>query len=230
MTDAAVPAATVIILRDEPQLEVLMIKRHEGSAFAGGALVFPGGRVDPNDGNSRWRDHAEALDPAHGAYQVAAIREAFEESGILIARGPDESVVIEVKVGTRTSVADRLREVAERVSQQPGWRFSVVFSDPNNPGQIAEGETTPLPALEQRLEHGRQLIQLGQRDAAFLLLADANRFKIESRATCVCEGMSVTQGISCNFDRLENIIQQHHRDPVHDLVCVTRLARQTRFY
>ena len=91
----------------------------------------------------------------------------------LIARGPDESVVIEVKVGTHTSVADRLRDVAERVSQEPGWRFSVVFSDPSNPGQIAEGETTPLPALRQRLEHGRQLIQLGQRDAAFLLLLSA---------------------------------------------------------
>lgn len=89
MTDAAIPAATVIILRDDPELEVLMIKRHEGSAFAGGALVFPGGRVDPNDGNPQWRDHAEALDPERGAFQVAAIREAFEESGVLIARGPD---------------------------------------------------------------------------------------------------------------------------------------------
>jgi hypothetical protein len=88
----------------------------------------------------------------------------------LIARSPNENVVIEVKVGTRTSVADRLREVAERVNNQPGWRFSVVFSDPNNPGQIVEGETTPLPALEQRLESGRQLIQSGQGEAAFLLL------------------------------------------------------------
>lgn len=92
MTDA-VPAATVVILRDEPELEVLMIKRHEESAFAGGALVFPGGRVDPNDSNPAWRDHAEGLDPARGAYQVAAIREAFEESGILIARAPDGRMV-----------------------------------------------------------------------------------------------------------------------------------------
>jgi 8-oxo-dGTP pyrophosphatase MutT (NUDIX family) len=76
-------------LRDEPELEVLMIKRHEGSAFAGGALVFPGGRVDPNDSNPLWREHAVALDPDRGPAQIAAIREAFEESGILIARGPD---------------------------------------------------------------------------------------------------------------------------------------------
>lgn len=89
MTDAAVPAATVIILRDEPELEVLMIKRHEESAFAGGALVFPGGRVDPNDSSPAWREHAAGLDSGRGAFQVAAIREAFEESGVLIARGPD---------------------------------------------------------------------------------------------------------------------------------------------
>ena len=89
MSEAPIPAASVVILRDEPAFEVLMMKRHEGSVFAGGALVFPGGRLDPNDHSPEWRDHAEALDPALGPSQVAAIREAFEESGVLIARGPD---------------------------------------------------------------------------------------------------------------------------------------------
>lgn len=88
----------------------------------------------------------------------------------LIARRADDNVVIEVKVGTRTAIADRFREVAERVNEQPGWRFSVVFADPNQPDQITDGETTALSTLEQRVQSGKQLVDAGQRDAAFLLL------------------------------------------------------------
>ena len=61
----------------------------------------------------------------------------------LIARKPGDSVVVEVKVGTRTSAAEQLREIAERVNQEPGWRFSLVFADPDRPDQVIEAE--PLP-------------------------------------------------------------------------------------
>lgn len=65
-----------------------MIARHENSAFAGGALVFPGGRVDPGDCSPAWRDYAEKLseDERTAASQIAAIRETFEETGVLLAR------------------------------------------------------------------------------------------------------------------------------------------------
>lgn len=71
------PAATVLLLRDGPAgLEVFMVVRHDAIAFAGGAVVFPGGRVDE-------ADHAfPPTDPFH----VAAIRETFEECGVLLAR------------------------------------------------------------------------------------------------------------------------------------------------
>lgn len=87
--DTPIPAATVILLRDRPQFEALMIARAERSSFAGGALVFPGGRVDPGDADPQWPNHATGLatDPVIAAGQVAAIREAFEEAGVLIARG-----------------------------------------------------------------------------------------------------------------------------------------------
>src|SRR2546426_11333471 len=62
----------------------------------------------------------------------------------LIARSPSESVVVEVKVGTRTSVAERFREVAERVNRQPGGRFSLVFVNPDQPDQTSEGQPAPL--------------------------------------------------------------------------------------
>jgi 8-oxo-dGTP pyrophosphatase MutT (NUDIX family) len=70
------PAATVVLLRGSDPWEVLMLRRPGGADFAPGAHVFPGGSV-----------HAEDRllgDPLRGA----AVRELFEELGILLARGP----------------------------------------------------------------------------------------------------------------------------------------------
>lgn len=80
------PASTVLLLRDGAEgLEVFMVVRHRQIEFASGALVFPGGRVDPGD-----HAIAEALPelgpPEAGALRVAAVRETFEECGVLLAR------------------------------------------------------------------------------------------------------------------------------------------------
>jgi 8-oxo-dGTP pyrophosphatase MutT (NUDIX family) len=76
LTDA-VPAATVILLRDGPAgLETLMLRRDSRLAFAGGMWVFPGGRVDPGD------YPPDAPDDATAAARNAAVREAEEESGL----------------------------------------------------------------------------------------------------------------------------------------------------
>mgnify|MGYP002631562734 CR=1 FL=1 len=74
------PAATLILLRETPaqSMQVLMVKRHQDIRFAGGAVVFPGGRVDATD-------HALADSHKGDAFKIAAIRETFEESGILLA-------------------------------------------------------------------------------------------------------------------------------------------------
>jgi 8-oxo-dGTP pyrophosphatase MutT (NUDIX family) len=86
---AAVPAATVLLLRDgTPGLEVFMVVRHHQIDFASGALVFPGGKVDKSDADPRLRDHCrgvDGLDDATLALRVAAIREAYEECGVLLA-------------------------------------------------------------------------------------------------------------------------------------------------
>ncbi len=87
------PAATTVFLRDQDnKLEVLMVERHSDIAFAGGAMVFPGGRVGEGDFASAWRDHADGLagDQQLAAAMVAAVREAFEETGILLARSEDK--------------------------------------------------------------------------------------------------------------------------------------------
>lgn len=88
MTDI-IPAATILLLRDASSLEVLMIERHANTPFAGGAIVFPGGRIEKSDGASGWRDLCDGLgETPEGelAPRIAAIREAFEETGILLAR------------------------------------------------------------------------------------------------------------------------------------------------
>ena len=93
------PAATVVLLREgDGGLEALLLRRHRRSGFAADAWVFPGGVVDasdraPNlldrlDGPPReeWAQRLGLDDPAEAiGYVVAAIREAFEETGILLA-------------------------------------------------------------------------------------------------------------------------------------------------
>ena len=80
-------AATLLLLRDGSDgLEVLMISRHEEAGFAAGALVFPGGKVDPVDAALAAHCPASGLDPAALVLRIAAIRETFEECGILLAR------------------------------------------------------------------------------------------------------------------------------------------------
>jgi 8-oxo-dGTP pyrophosphatase MutT (NUDIX family) len=108
-------AATVMLLRpgggtaaEGPGLEVYMLRRRSSMAFAAGAYVFPGGSVDPADtgGDIAWAgpDAAEwgrRLDaPAELARTLvcAAVRETFEESGVLLA-GPDPGTVLATTEG-----------------------------------------------------------------------------------------------------------------------------------
>ena len=100
VTDVPIhPAATVMLLRDAEgsRVEVLMVRRTAAAAFAGGLYVFPGGRVDDADGAPELAAFIDGIDDkaasttlgiASGglAYWVAAIRECFEEAGLLLAR------------------------------------------------------------------------------------------------------------------------------------------------
>lgn len=66
-----------------------MIERHADTPFAGGAVVFPGGRIEASDASDEWRAHCAGSDdipPEEFGPRVAAIREAFEETGVLLAR------------------------------------------------------------------------------------------------------------------------------------------------
>ena len=83
VSDGLRPASTVVLCRDgEEGLEVLMVKRHHQIDFASGAIVFPGGKVSAADADVPGGAGMAAADIP---YYVAAIREAFEECGILLA-------------------------------------------------------------------------------------------------------------------------------------------------
>ncbi len=82
----AIPAATVVVARDRTDgVEVLMLRRDRDLAFAGGAWVFPGGRIDPADHDDH-RHEQQGHDDAHAelerAARRAAVREAAEEAGL----------------------------------------------------------------------------------------------------------------------------------------------------
>jgi len=122
---APIPAATILLVRDSGGgLEVFMVKRHHQIDFAKGALVFPGGKAaksdfDPElgahmDGVAAWSSEMRAL-------AAAAIREAFEEAGILLAR---DGATGEIVDGLRLAKLESYREPLEK--GEMGLRDLVV--------------------------------------------------------------------------------------------------------
>ena len=102
------PAATVLLVRDDDvdrRLEVFMLQRTRNTAFAGGMFVFPGGRVDDIDDTHEYEELCDGMTDAQAsgilglhrgglAFWIAAIRECFEEAGVLLARRRDSNEVV----------------------------------------------------------------------------------------------------------------------------------------
>jgi 8-oxo-dGTP pyrophosphatase MutT (NUDIX family) len=123
---SAVPlrdAATVMLVRDgDDGVEVFMLRRNLASDFVGGAYVFPGGAVDDHDRHQnldavcRGRSDAEAsaqldIDAGGLAYWIAAIRECFEEAGVLLAYDTTGAVVRLDDPATKSRFAEHRRAV-----------------------------------------------------------------------------------------------------------------------
>jgi 8-oxo-dGTP pyrophosphatase MutT (NUDIX family) len=100
-------AATVIVLREGAQgVEVFCVLRHTKSSFLGGAVVFPGGKLEPADASDLWEDQATAPHPRGVLFAseavstrtiaVAACREMLEEGGILPTDGSLDAAEIDV--------------------------------------------------------------------------------------------------------------------------------------
>ena len=110
------PAATLILLRPHGgELQTYLLRRSSNSGFMPGLFVFPGGRVDPADGDEAfWSGHLDLTPPAlrerlgRGIepsaalrYAVAAIRETFEEAGVLFASLADAGPAAWRRAGER---------------------------------------------------------------------------------------------------------------------------------
>jgi 8-oxo-dGTP pyrophosphatase MutT (NUDIX family) len=132
----ALDAATIVLVRDAPGgadgLEALLVERHAGSDVAAGALVFPGGKVSPTDRVldgarwtgaplARWQGQLQVATPAHAlGLLVAAVRETFEEAGVLLARREDGSAVSADDLSSRSFRTAR-RELSVRGTRWD-WR------------------------------------------------------------------------------------------------------------
>ncbi len=110
-------SATILLVRDGTAgLEVLMVKRHYEIDFAAGALVFPGGKACADDARPDWASRLDGMmDPEIVPAAISAVREAFEESGLLLARheaarGPDGLLVdgsVAEALGPHRAAVDR---------------------------------------------------------------------------------------------------------------------------
>src|SRR3954469_16948877 len=107
------PASTILLLRDSAaatgEIEVFMMVRHYEIDFNSGALVFPGGSVDKGDqeiiATPELYTGGEGLDAAALSFRIAAIRETFEESGILLARPRGSKALVDAKTASEIEAA-----------------------------------------------------------------------------------------------------------------------------
>ena len=199
------PAATLILLREG--MEVLMLQRTQNAAFLGGAYVFPGGSLDAQDADTHrvvGLTEAQANErlqlPAGAiAYYVAAIRECFEEAGILLAHDKDGSRVSAARAESLLKYRNQpFREMLEAEDlyipagelayfghwiTAPGRprrfnaRFFVALAPEGQRGSNDANETvhdvwiTPRAALERGARGEIQLV-----DATQTALKDLSRF------------------------------------------------------
>jgi 8-oxo-dGTP pyrophosphatase MutT (NUDIX family) len=125
MPEAVAPraASTILLLRDgggapgeidgksRDGIEVFMMVRHYEIDFNSGALVFPGGSVDKGDQEMIARPElyagGEGLDASAMSFRIAAIRETFEESGILLARPRGSKTLVDAKRASEIEASHR---------------------------------------------------------------------------------------------------------------------------
>ncbi|PUE61666.1 MBL fold metallo-hydrolase [Limnohabitans sp. 2KL-17] len=161
------PAATVLLLRDGPDgIEVLMTRRSMTASFAPGAYVFPGGGIDSADAQAHSMAHRRAKQSdLHLTQAIAAIRESFEELGVLFARHadgrwadnadiatinrqapPDTSFYAQCQHQGLTLAADQVFVLAHWITDRDlPRRFDVPFLV----AQMPEGQTPVADESEQ---------------------------------------------------------------------------------
>jgi 8-oxo-dGTP pyrophosphatase MutT (NUDIX family) len=182
----AYPASTVLMVRDGGQgLEVFMVVRHRKIDFASGALVFPGGKVDPEDSDAALIARcagADGLDASAMALRIAAIRETFEEAGVLLARrrgevdlvsGADFDAISAKYREALHSSAIGMAEIAEAEDLELATDLLAPFAHWITPVQVRRRFDThffviPAPTSQTALHDGSESV-----DSVWIRPADA---------------------------------------------------------
>ena len=205
------PAATIIVVREAANsYEIFMLKRTSKASFASGMYVFPGGRVDGDDHLHKYdafrfgptpqqQPQVRALGDEWRGFWIAAIRETFEEAGLLLAYKGEELI----------SFAD------EKVQT----RFSA-YRDPLHSGemsllQLCENEQLKL-AVDQVHFYNRFVTPLG-RPRRF-----DTRFFIASAPESQRPRHDEVETVDSVWITPQEALQQH-KDGVFDLMNVTRM-------
>jgi glyoxylase-like metal-dependent hydrolase (beta-lactamase superfamily II)/8-oxo-dGTP pyrophosphatase MutT (NUDIX family) len=157
------PAATVLLLRDTPQgIEVLMTRRSMTASFAPGAYVFPGGGIDAADALAHSQSTRRATQgDLHLTQAIAAIRESFEELGVLLARHADGSYATTADIASLDRKAPFAAQCKERGLTLAGDEVFVLahwiadrdlsrrFDVPFLAARMPEGQTPVADEAEQ---------------------------------------------------------------------------------
>ncbi len=130
-------AATVMLLRDTPRLEVFLLRRHSRSSFMANAWVYPGGQLDLGDVHPENRDVICGVSPEEAGQMLrtpsekaiglflAAVRETFEESGILLVSKDSEAMDAAKRSEYRERLQNQKMSLLE-VAQREGLRFDLA--------------------------------------------------------------------------------------------------------
>ncbi len=163
---AATPAATMVIFRDNPgggAPLLLMVERVKAMAFAGGAAVFPGGKVDPADfAFAAALDHQ--LDIEEAAARLAAIRETIEEAGLALALSGVDDPADCADARAALHAGDTLKDICARYGWMPDLAQLVPWArwrPPNMERRVFDtrfyllnaGKSAPSATVDQTENH-----------------------------------------------------------------------------
>ena len=115
------PAATMVLLDERPDLQVLMLLRNDNSGFVASHTIFPGGVIEPDDRSYEWDDFVTGLTSKEAdaqlrtdearSYWIAAIRETIEEVGVVVGSREDELLAY------RNSLEEGVSDFSQIISQ-----------------------------------------------------------------------------------------------------------------
>lgn len=184
-------AATILLIQEKDALEVLMLKRYQGDDIFSGAMMFPGGKLETHDEIGDWAELAlgwSATPILERGLRIAAIREAFEETGIMLGQNvknnAPEAELLSVRKAIEAgelSFYDYVREqnitldlqaltLFSRWQTPPTWskRFDTYFylaAAPNGQAAVADGReavktewVTPQNALDLAANMQRKML------------------------------------------------------------------------